>query len=144
MGEVVSLLDRPVYLYREVDRVLGLRNGTAKRWINGYERQGRHYAPILRLEPVSTEWATWGEFVEARILAEYCDQRIVTKRLRAAVTALREIFGLRYPLAYAHPYLELNAATWRSRDEPSRRWTTRVYSSSAPDRCFSLGAAGLS
>jgi hypothetical protein len=72
VGDVVSLLDRPVYLYREVDRVLSLSNGTTRRWVNGYERGGRTYAPILRAEPQATEWATWGEFVEVRVLAGRC------------------------------------------------------------------------
>ncbi|NIH86020.1 DUF433 domain-containing protein [Amycolatopsis granulosa] len=106
MGNVVSLLDRPVYLYREVDRVLGLSNGTTRRWVNGYSRQGRDYPPILRVKPSDTEWTTWGEFVEVRILAEYRDQKIPTKRLRAAVEELRSVFDLRYPLAHARPYLE--------------------------------------
>ena len=68
---VLNLLDRDVYLYSEVDRIVGLRPGTARRWINGYSRAGKHHDPILRIEPRDTEWATWGEFVEARILKEY-------------------------------------------------------------------------
>ena len=67
---LISLLDREVYLYAEVDRIVGLRSGTARRWINGYERGGKSYAPILRTQPRDSEWVTWGEFVEARILAE--------------------------------------------------------------------------
>ena len=38
--EVVSLLDRPVYTFREVDRLLGLNQGTTRRWIDGYRRSG--------------------------------------------------------------------------------------------------------
>lgn len=102
---VVSLLDRPVYLYSEADRLAGLRPGTARRWINGYERAGKVYSPILRTSALDTEWVTWGEFVEARILAEFRDQDIPTARLRAAVAGLREMFNVRYPLAHLHPYL---------------------------------------
>jgi uncharacterized protein (DUF433 family) len=102
---VVSLLDRQVYLYAEVDRLVGLHSGTARRWINGYERSGKRYEPILRTSPVDTEWVTWGEFVEARMLAEYRDQRIPTARLRAAVEGLREMFSVTYPLAHLGPYL---------------------------------------
>ncbi len=34
------MLDREVYAYAEVDKLIGLA-GTAKRWINGYERGGK-------------------------------------------------------------------------------------------------------
>lgn len=107
---VVSLLDREVYLYNEVDHLAGLRAGTARRWVNGYSRNGRDYAPILREEPRDTEWVTWGEFVETRILAEYRDQKSVkTVRLRAAVDALRQQFQIDYPLARLQPYVEIGA-----------------------------------
>lgn len=36
---VTSMLDREVYVYAEVDKLIGLPAGTAKRWINGYERR---------------------------------------------------------------------------------------------------------
>lgn len=102
---VTSLLDREIYLYSDVDRLVGLRPGTARRWINGYRRGGKTYEPILRLHELDTEWVTWGEFVEARILAEYRDQKVPTARLRAAVEGLRQMFGLPYPLAHLRPYL---------------------------------------
>lgn len=35
---VTSMLDREVYLYAEVDKLIGLAAGTARRWINGYKR----------------------------------------------------------------------------------------------------------
>ncbi|MGH3793032.1 MAG: hypothetical protein ACRDQ9_19980 [Pseudonocardiaceae bacterium] len=37
----MSMLARPVYNYAEVDRLLRLTPGTAKRWIDGYERAGQ-------------------------------------------------------------------------------------------------------
>jgi uncharacterized protein (DUF433 family) len=101
----VPLLDRPTYAYAEVDRLVGLRPGTARRWINGYDRGGRHYEPILRLRTEDVEWVTWGEFVEARMLAEFRDASVPTARLRAAVSRLRAEFGIAYPLAHLRPYL---------------------------------------
>lgn len=106
---IADLLSRPTYLYSEVDRLIGVPAGTARRWINGYTRAGKQYLPILRREPGDPDWATWGEFVEARMLSEYRDQNIATRRLRAAVQALRVTFGLQYPLAYLDPYLEAAA-----------------------------------
>lgn len=63
------MLDRPVYTYREVDRLLGLNQGTAKRWVNGYRHAGRSYPPIVREQPSDTRWVTWGEFIETRYSA---------------------------------------------------------------------------
>lgn len=100
-----SMLDREVYLYAEVDRLVGLNAGTARRWINGYRRSGRSYDPILRESARDTEWVTWGELVETRILAEYREQDVPTPRLRAAVDSLRQLYRVRYPLAYLRPYL---------------------------------------
>lgn len=102
------MLDREVYLYAEVDRLIGLSGGTARRWINGYERSGTAYPPILRVTPRDTEWATWGEFVEARILAEYRELNIPTARLRGAIEGLRRLYGIDYPLAHLRPYLAVH------------------------------------
>lgn len=105
---VASMLDREVYLYAEVDRLIGLSSGTARRWINGYRSGGTTYDPILRVAPRETDWATWGEFVEARMLAEYRDQKIPTTRLRGAIEALRRLYGLDYPLAHLRPYMAVH------------------------------------
>ena len=106
---VASMLDREVYVYAEVDRLIGLHGGTARRWINGYERAGKSYEPILRIVPRDTPWVTWGEFVEARMLAEFRDrEKVRTSRLRAAVDSLRRMYGINYPLAHLRPYLDVH------------------------------------
>ena len=47
--EIVSdLLERPTYVMQDVDLLLRLPYGTARRWINGYTVQGRTYAPVVR------------------------------------------------------------------------------------------------
>lgn len=103
---VTSMLDREVYVYAEVDKLIGLPAGTAKRWINGYERGGKDHPPILRVTPGATPWVTWGEFVETRMLAKYRDRRKVPiVRQRAAIEELRARFNLRYPLAHLRPFL---------------------------------------
>jgi uncharacterized protein (DUF433 family) len=106
MADVVSLLQRPVYTYPQVDRLLGLTRGTAKRWLNGYTRNRVPYPPILRHQPSETRWVTWGEFVETRFFAGYRDvDNIPAKRMRRIVEVLREQFDTTYPLAYAAPFL---------------------------------------
>jgi uncharacterized protein (DUF433 family) len=106
---VTSMLDREVYVYAEVDWLIGLRGGTARRWINGYERAGKVYDPILRVKPRDTPWVTWGEFVETRMLAEYRDlKKVPIPRMRAAIERLRRMFDTEYPLAHLRPYLSVH------------------------------------
>lgn len=101
-----SLLDRAIYSYADVDRLVGLRAGTAKRWLEGYQRQGHFYAPVLREESTGSDSVTWGEMVEARLLAEFRDRNVPVQRMRPAIVRLRDEFG-RYPLAHAHPFLDV-------------------------------------
>jgi uncharacterized protein (DUF433 family) len=100
------LLERPTYAFPEVDDLLRLSPGTARRWIDGYERHGRAYDPVVRIEPTGDEIATWGEFVEARLLAEYRGAGVSMQRLRPAVMRLREEYGP-FPLARAEPLLDV-------------------------------------
>jgi len=60
MPVVVDLLSREMYSFSQVDRILALRAGTARRWIDGYLRQGRTYQPVVRVEPTGSEAVTWG------------------------------------------------------------------------------------
>jgi len=102
----VSLLDRRIYSLSDVDRLLVLPSGTARRWIDGYDRGGVHYPPVIRAERTRDEEVTWGEFVETRLLAEFRARGASMHRLRPAVVRLREEFG-EYPLAHARPFLDV-------------------------------------
>lgn len=120
MGDLVSLLDRPVYTYPQVDRLLGLSDGTANRWLNGYKRKGVFYEPILRPQRQGTRWVTWGEFVETRLFAGYRDvDQIPVRRMRRVVEVLRERSHRTYPLAHAQPYLrpEGRLMLWEAQKE---------------------------
>ncbi len=100
-----SLLDRAIYSYADVDRLVGLHAGTARRWLEGYNRSGRFYDPVLRTAPTGRDVVTWGEMVEARLLAEFRSKDVPVQRLRPAIMRLREEFG-RYPLAHARPFVD--------------------------------------
>lgn len=102
----MTYLDRPVYGFAQVDELLGLKSGTAKRWIDGYERRGREYAPVVRERRLDNELVTWGEFVETRLLAAYRDAGVAMLRMRPVVEGLRQRFQVRYPLATVRPYLD--------------------------------------
>lgn len=105
MGNVVDLLDRPTYGLAQIDSLLGLRAGTARRWIDGYRRGGKLYEPVVREHSTGGEIATWGEFIETRLLAEYRDAGVPMIRMRPAVEALRSELQVRYPLASARMWL---------------------------------------
>jgi uncharacterized protein (DUF433 family) len=105
-GMASSLLDRAIYSYADVDRLVGVRTGTARRWLEGYERAGRFYYPVLRPEPTGGDAVTWGEMVEARLLAGFRSRDVPVLRLRPAIVQLRKEFG-RYPLAHARPFLDV-------------------------------------
>lgn len=102
----ISLLDRAIYSYADVDRLVGLHGGTARRWLDGYTRAGKFYEPILRESATGDDSVTWGEMVEARLLAEFRDREVTVQKLRPAIEQLRERFG-RYPLALARPFLDV-------------------------------------
>ncbi len=103
-AQVIDLLNRRVYGMLQVDRLLGLKNGTAQRWIDGYTRGSRQYAPIVRPESTGDELVTWGEFVEARFLASYRELDVPILRIRPVVEKLREQLNTPYPLAQARLY----------------------------------------
>jgi uncharacterized protein (DUF433 family) len=89
----------------QIDAILGIKSGTAARWIDGYDRRGKHYEPVIREATVGNDVATWGEFVEARMLAEYRDAGVKIIRMRPALEMLRQELGTRYPLASARIWL---------------------------------------
>lgn len=105
MGDVVDLLERRIYSFPQIDGILGLHHGTSARWVDGYSRAGRDYDPVVRTSRTGDEVATWGEFVECRLLAEYRDAGVSIQRMRPAVERLREQTGARYPLASARLWL---------------------------------------
>ncbi|MFB9743245.1 hypothetical protein ACFFOU_19225 [Pseudonocardia sulfidoxydans] len=64
-----ELLNRPVYGMSQAARLLGLRTDGLRRWIDGYERRGKAYAPVIRERSTGVDTVTWGEFVEVPPLA---------------------------------------------------------------------------
>ena len=104
MPESISLLEQPVYRMDQVDRLLGTPNGAARNWIDGCRRGRSSYGPLIRAARTGSDTVTWGEFVAARLIAEYRDRGVDVFRLRPAIVALREAFRAPYPLAIARPF----------------------------------------
>jgi uncharacterized protein (DUF433 family) len=103
---VSDLLERPTYGMAQVDAILGLHGGTARRWIDGYSRASVTYPPVVRVEHTGEETVTWGEFVETRLLAEFRDRGVPMVHMRPTVVRLRAELKTAYPLAHASPYLD--------------------------------------
>lgn len=102
--ESEALLDRQVYGMSQAARLLGLRPDGLRRWIDGYERSGRVYAPVIRERRTGLDEVTWGEFIEAGYLREYRAKQVSLQYLRPVIGFLRERLGVRYPLATLRPY----------------------------------------
>lgn len=100
--EATSPLGRPLYSYGQVDRILGVRPGTARRWINGYNRLGTAYEPVVRLHRLDDRnLVTWGEFVETYYLARLRSHPVPVPmhRIRRALQRLRDRLGVPYAFA---------------------------------------------
>jgi hypothetical protein len=123
-------------------RLLSLRTDTLRRWIDGYERTGTTYAPVIREERTGIDTVTWGEFVEADYLREYRAKQATLQYLRPVIAILREELGVRYPLATLKPYTSDRtlAPKVQNRSDSSRHSTslssteTKHYSSPTRQR----------
>lgn len=103
--KALSILERPVYGVSEAAGLLGLRSDRARAWLDGYERSGVRYPPVIREGPTGDDIVTWGEFVELGYLREYRRKGVPLQRLRPVIDELRREFGSPYPLATARPYV---------------------------------------
>lgn len=121
----VSVLDAPVMPMREAARQLRIPASTLQHWLEGGERRGTTYPPVLRVEPRGSLTMTWGEVVEARYLRAY-RSRLSMQRLRPFITTLREQFGVPYPLAHFKPFVagnrELVFQLQQQADVPDELW----------------------
>jgi len=101
----VSVLERPVYGVTEAAGYLGLRSDRVRAWLDGYDRAGTTYAPVVREAHTGSEVVTWGEFVELGYLREYRQKGVPLQKLRPVIEALRHEFHTPYPLATAKPFV---------------------------------------
>ena len=103
----VTVLDREMYTEAAAARLLGLPQGTLNYWLEGGERRGKVYPPVIRVEPRGDRAAvTWAEFVEAGLLREYRRKlNVPMAELRAFIDVIRGRYGTPYPLADRRPYV---------------------------------------
>jgi uncharacterized protein (DUF433 family) len=103
----VTVLDREMYTEAAAARLLGLAQGTLNYWLEGGERRGKVYRPVIRVEPRGDRAAvTWAEFIEAALLREYRRTHgVPMAELRAFIDVVRERYGTPYPLADRRPFI---------------------------------------
>lgn len=101
----VTVLERRLYTYADVDDLARLPAGTARRWLEGYSRGSRDYPPLLRerSDPSAEGFVSWGEFVEADLVGRYRRKKVPVQRLRPVIKRLRDELQTPYPLALERP-----------------------------------------
>jgi DNA-binding transcriptional MerR regulator len=79
----------------EAARLLRVAQSTLHYWLEGGERRGRTYQPVIRVEPRGTRSVTWAEFIEAGLLRQYRREHgVPMAELRAFIDLLREGTGI--------------------------------------------------
>ena len=103
----VTVLDREMYTEAAAARLLGVAQGTLNYWLEGGERRGKVYRPVIRVEPRGDRGAvTWVEFIEAGLLREYRrTHNVPMAELRAFIDVVRDRYGTPYPLADRRPFV---------------------------------------
>lgn len=102
----VSVLDREMFSEAEAARLLRVPQSTLHYWLDGGVRRGKHYDPVIRVEPRDSRIVTWAEFIEAGLLRQYRrEHRVPMAELRAFIDTLRSRLGVPYPLADRKPFI---------------------------------------
>jgi uncharacterized protein (DUF433 family) len=102
----VSVLDRELYSIADAARLLRIPASTLAWWLDGGERQGRRYPPVLREELQPGSLVTWAEFVEARLLRGYRNAGVPLQNIRPFIDSVRERLRTPYPLVHYKPYVD--------------------------------------
>lgn len=102
----VEVLNREMFSEAEAARLLTVPQSTLHYWLEGGERRGKSYRPILRVEPTGARSVTWAEFVEAGLLRQYRrDAGVAMAELRLFIDLLRQRYAVPYPLAHQEPFV---------------------------------------
>lgn len=119
VNDSISVLEREVYSEAEAARLLDVSQGTLHYWLEGGERRGVRYQPVVRAEPTGRRTVTWGEFVEAGLLRAYRKHSIPMLQLRNFISELRDDLDIPYPLAHERPWLSKGAGLVMKAQEDS-------------------------
>jgi uncharacterized protein (DUF433 family) len=102
----VTVLERELYTEAAAARLLGVAQNTLNYWLEGGERRGKVYRPIIRVEPRGSRApVTWGEFLEAALLRQYRQLSVPMLELRDFIDKVRARLEVPYPLAHLRPFV---------------------------------------
>lgn len=101
----MTLLDRDMYSEAEAARLLRVPQSTLHYWLEGGTVRGKRYRPVIRPQRRGERVVTWGEFIEAGLLAQYRRATVPMQELRTVIERLREELGTPYPLAHTRPFV---------------------------------------
>jgi uncharacterized protein (DUF433 family) len=115
----VSVLEQEMFSEAEAARLLGVSQSTLNYWLEGGERRGKTYRPVVRAEPKGHRAAvTWAEFIESGLLRQYRRiHGVPMAELRAFIDGLRRRLGVPYPLADRRPYVLARQLVLEAQDE---------------------------
>ena len=102
----VTVLDQEMYTEAAAARLLGVPQNTLNYWLEGGQRRGKLYRPVIRVEPRGERSGVrWGEFLEAGLLRQYRAKNVPMPELRAFIDRMRDKYDVLYPLADLRPYV---------------------------------------
>jgi uncharacterized protein (DUF433 family) len=102
----VEVLEREMFSEAEAARLLQVPQSTLHYWLEGGDRRGKTYLPVIRVEPRDARSVTWAEFIEAGLLRQYRRRhRVPMAELRSFIDVMREGYGIPYPLAHERPFI---------------------------------------
>ena len=103
----LTLLQREMYTEAGAARLLRLSPATLHYWLEGGERRGKKYKPVIREEATGSRNVTWAEFIEAGLLRQYRrNHNVPMIDLRNFIDAMRQRTGVPHPLAHYKPFAE--------------------------------------
>jgi len=100
-------------------RLLRVPQRTLNYWLDGGERHGRTYRPVIRVEPRGAGASvTWAEFIEAGLLREYRRTHgVPMAELRYFIDLIRDRTGIPYPLAHQRPFVSSRQLVMEAQEE---------------------------
>lgn len=113
----ISILEREMYTEAEAARLLRVPQSTLHYWLEGGQRRGKTYRPVIRIEPTGSRAVTWAEFVEAGLLRSYRNARVPMTELRIFIDLLRADLGVTYPLAHHRPFVSGRNLVMQAQDQ---------------------------
>lgn len=90
------------YRLRQAARLVGADPAAVRRWLLGYRRQGRDYAPLWRSQlagaGLGDDVIGFRDLLELRLVAAFAKHGVGMSVIRATADAAREVFRTDYPL----------------------------------------------